>query len=181
MNIEYPFNNNPRPINERLILESYGLVREIKLDIKNAVPVLGGINGGEFQVGNIVYEYNVSEIPPNIFLPGDKEQIPLIGNSIDIGFTVKGTDKYDLTSNLPKKDSTENLIKIYSTVYKIIYTISQSKKPSNILVSSYDKSGYFGIYNILTKTNKLPSYSRKTIIKWEVNGEKVTSIVLKRV
>ena len=48
------------------------------------------------------------------------------------------------------------------------------------MISSYDASGYFPIYNTLTKTNRLPGYSRKSVIKWDDRGNAATSIILKK-
>ena len=58
----------------------------------------------------------------------------------------------------------------------------EKEKPEYIGISSLDKSGYGNIYNNLTKTNKLPGYSRKDagldfITK---SGEKGKFIVLKK-
>lgn len=167
--------------NDKLILESLSIIQEIKLDINNAVKINGGIREGNFQIGDQIYNYSIKEYPDGIYLPGDKEENKLDGSIFSIGFTNKldKDNREDLISNLPKGGK-ENLIKIYSTMYKILYTFSQYKKPQNILITSYDKSGYFGIYSNLTKTNKLPNYNRKTIIKWNQDNEPVTSILLKK-
>jgi hypothetical protein len=163
---------------EELIVESLQTLQEITLDIKNAAPIKGGLKKGSFEVGGIQYTYSINDFDIPIILPGDKDKIQLEPLTIDIGFSVEG-DAKDLTSNLPKGGK-ENLIKIYSTIFKIITTVAKSLSPNNIMISSYDVSGYFPIYNNLTKTNSLPGYSRKTIIKWENEGAAATSIVLKK-
>lgn len=163
---------------EQSIVESLQTLQEITLDIKNAAPIKGGLKKGFFEVGDIKYKYTIADFNFPIVLPGDKDQIGLEPLTIDIGFSVEG-DADDLTSNLPK-GGRENLIKIYSTIFKIITIAASSLRPNNIMISSYDASGYFPIYNSLTKTNSLQGYSRKCVIKWEDRGTGATSIVLKK-
>jgi hypothetical protein len=163
---------------EQLLSESLSILKEIELNTKNASKIDGGISKGTFTVSDIVYDYTAVDYPSDIILPGDKDQIRLEGTVCDIGFTEQGGGT-DFASNLPK-GGRANLIKIYSTMYKIILTIAKVKSPNNILLSSYDQSGYFPYYNNLTKTNNIPGYSRKVIIKWTHNGKNITSIVLKK-
>lgn len=163
---------------EQLLNESLSILKEIQLNVKNAAKIDGGIGKGTFTVGDITYDYTVIDYPTNITLPGDKDNIRLEGTVCDLGFTEQGGG-IDFASNLPK-GGRANLIKIYSTMYKIILTIAKAKAPNNILLSSYDQSGYFPYYNNLTKTNKIPGYSRKAIVKWAHNGKSITSIVLKK-
>jgi hypothetical protein len=163
---------------ENLLSESLSILKEIELNTKNAAKIDGGIGKGTFTVGDIVYDYNVTDYPSDIVLPGDKDNIRLEGTVCDLGFTEQGGGT-DFASNLPK-GGRANLIKIYSTMYKVILTIAKAKAPNNILLSSYDQSGYFPYYNNLTKTNNIPGYSRKAIIKWAHNGKSITSIVLKK-
>ncbi len=163
---------------EQLLSESLSVLKEIQLSTKNAAKIDGGISKGTFTVGDIVYDYNVTDYPSDIVLPGDKDNIRLEGTVCDLGFTEQGGG-VDFASNLPK-GGRANLIKIYSTMYKVILTIAKAKAPNNILLSSYDQSGYFPYYNNLTKTNNIPGYSRKAIVKWAHNGKSITSIVLKK-
>jgi hypothetical protein len=163
---------------ENLLSESLSILREIELNTKNAAKIDGGIGKGTFTVGDIVYDYTVTDYPSDIVLPGDKDNIRLEGTVCDLGFTEQGGG-VDFASNLPK-GGRANLIKIYSTMYKVILTIAKAKAPNNILLSSYDQSGYFPYYNNLTKTNNIPGYSRKAIVKWAHNGKSITSIVLKK-
>ena len=163
---------------EQLLNESLSVIKEITLDTKNAAPIKGGLKGGSFQVGDIKYGYTVYDFDFSVILPGDKDQIRLEPRTIDIGFSVEG-DAKDLTSNLPKGGK-ENLIKIYSTIFKIITVAATSLRPNNIMISSFDTSGYFPIYSNLTKTNNLPGYSRKAVIKWNNQGAACTSIILNK-
>jgi hypothetical protein len=160
------------------ILESLSIVKEITLNLDNAAPIDGGLEKGTFQVGDVLYSYTVNDFDFPFVLPGDRDEVRLEPLTVDIGFSVKG-DVDDLTSNLPKGGK-ENLIKIYSTIFKIVADVAKGLSPNNILVSSYDASGYFPIYNNLTKTNSISGYSRKTIIKWNNEGRAATSIVLKK-
>ena len=163
---------------EQLLSESLSILKEIQLNVKNAAKINGGISKGNFTVGDIIYDYTVTDYPSDIVLPGDKDQIRLEGTVCDLGFTEHGGGT-DFASNLPK-GGRANLIKIYSTMYKIILTVAKAKAPNNILLSSYDESGYFPYYNNLTKTNSIPGYSRKSIVKWAHNGKNITSIILKK-
>jgi hypothetical protein len=168
------------PFSERdtQLLESIQVLKELTLSPDNAVPIKGGLEKGTFQVGDVIYGYSVSDFDFPMILPGDKDKLTIEPLTVDIGFSVKG-DVEDLTSNLPKGGK-ENLIKIYSTIYKVLLTVAKSTSPNHIMISSYDASGYFPIYNNLTKTNSIPGYSRKTIINWNNEGKAVTSIVLKK-
>ena len=46
-------------------------------------------------------------------------------------------------------------------MYKIILNFVSKEKPNYIGISNIEGSGYGNVYNDLTKTNKLPGYSRK--------------------
>lgn len=163
---------------DKILIENLQILKELILSPDNAVPVKGGLKKGTFTVGDTTYSYSVSDFDFPFVLPGDKDQIRLEPLTVDIGFSVEG-DKKDMTSYLPKGGK-ENIIKVYSTIFKIISTVAKSRNPNHIVISSYDASGYFPIYNNLTKTNKLPGYSRKSIIKWNEDGKAATSIVLKK-
>ena len=64
---------------EQLLSGSLIILKEIQLNTKNAAKINGGINKGTFTVGDIVYDYTVTDYPPDIVLPGDKDQIRLSG------------------------------------------------------------------------------------------------------
>lgn len=160
---------------ESLLVESLNILKKTQLSVDDAVT----IKGSHFAVGDVEYAYSSMDFPPDIILPGDKDKVKLEGTLCDIRFTVS-RDAMDFASNLPKGGRT-NLIKIFSTIYKVIVTVSGAKSPDNLLLTSHDASGYFPYYNNLTKTNKILGYSRKAIIHWEQKGQSLTSIVLKRV
>jgi hypothetical protein len=145
-------------------------VNEITLSSENAVEISGDLFGGEFKVGNVEYIYSIKNIPN-----------PYKDNGLfyNIQFDEKYSDK---SSNEPTGNAKENYIKILSTIYKIILDFTKKEKPEYIGISSLDKSGYWNIYNNLTKTNKLPGYSRKDagLDFTTTSGDKGKFIVLKR-
>lgn len=158
-----------------LILESMGLLKEILLNPDNAVDVKGNINKGEFRVGDTTYNYNFILLPEGKIFPGDIEKNIIQDKTYDVNFHISG----DMSSL--RKGGKQNLIKIYSTMYKVILSFCKQNQPNYLLVSSFDKTEYFSVYNNLTKTNKIPGYSRKTIMNWEYPKQgKMTSIILKK-
>ena len=142
-------------------------VNEITLNSDSAVEINGDIFEGEFKIGDIEYEYSIDPMDN----PYDSEEF------FNISFTERGTRK-----NIPTGNAKENYIKILSTMYKIILDFIQSQKPEYIGISSLDKSGYWNIYNNLTKTNRIPGYSRKEagLDFTTKSGDKGKFIVLKK-
>jgi hypothetical protein len=142
-------------------------VNEITLNSDSAVEINGDIFEGEFKIGDIEYEYSIDPMDN----PYDSEEF------FSISFTERGTRK-----NIPTGNAKENYIKILSTMYKIILDFIQNQKPEYIGISSLDKSGYWNIYNNLTKTNRIPGYSRKEagLDFTTKSGDKGKFIVLKR-
>ena len=158
------------------ILESVGFIKEAQLNPDNAVEIKGSIDKGEFQVGNIVYNYNFVLLPKGQNFPGDKEKHIIEDKTYDVNFHVKGENSSD------NKKGSENLTKIYTTMYKVILDFCRGKQPKFLLISSFDTSGYLPAYSTLTKTHKIPGYQRKTIINWEYpNKGPMTSIMLKKI
>lgn len=145
-------------------------VNEIALNPNNAVEIYGDLFSGGFKVGNIEYIYSIKNIP-SPYKDGE-----LFYN---IQFDEKNNNE---SSNEPTGNARENYIKILSTMYKILLDFVEQEKPEYIGISSLDKSGYKNIYNNLTKTNKLPGYSRKDagLDFVSKSGEKGKFIVLKK-
>jgi hypothetical protein len=145
-------------------------VNEIALNPNNAVEIYGDLFSGEFKVGNIEYIYSIKNIPSPY---KDKELF------YNIQFDEKNSNE---SSNEPTGNARENYIKILSTMYKILLDFVEQEKPEYIGISSLDKSGYGNIYNNLTKTNKIPGYSRKDagLDFISKSGEKGKFIVLKK-
>jgi hypothetical protein len=157
------------------VLESMGFLKEIQLNPENAVEIKGDTNNGEFQVGNITYSYNFIKLPKNNSLPNSNNNFITDEKTYDVNFHIKGENSSE------NKKGKENLVKIYSTMFKVILDFVSSVSPNYLLISSFDEAEYFPIYSQLTKTNKIPGYSRKTIVNWVYpNKGNITSIVLKK-
>lgn len=148
-------------IPNRYLVESKQVVKEIALNSENAFDVTYEGDGGYFTTDDTTYSFVSNELPIRFIFPGDKSQTLFTGGMLDIGFTPKGD-----TPLTEPKGGRENLIKVYSTLYKIILDASTNKLPNYLSVSCTDSSGYFPIYSQLTKTNKIPGYSRKSVISW---------------
>jgi hypothetical protein len=157
------------------ILESTGFLKEIQLNPENAVEIKGNIHKGEFKVGEITYSYNFIKLPEGNPLPNSNSNFITDEKTYDVNFHIKGDD-----SSLRKRGN-QNLVKIYSTMFKVILDFISYASPNYLLISSFDETEYFPIYNQLTKTNKIPGYSRKTIVNWVYpNKGNMTSIILKK-
>jgi hypothetical protein len=140
---------------------------EIELSTKNAVET----NNNEFTVGNIEYTYNISQI---------QNPYQDSGSFYSVQFNEKNNTS---EPNTKTGNAKENYIKILSTMYKIINDFATTKHPDYIGLSTLDKSGYWNVYNTLTKTNSIPGYTRKDAgLKFTTkNDNKDKFIVLKRV
>jgi len=125
-------------------------VNEISLNSNNAVEIYGSLTNGDFTVGEYDYNYRIIKLDKN----------PYNSNLFyNIDFHEIGNKNPNPSS--PTGNAKENYIKILSTMYKIILDFTKEEKPEYIGISSLDESGYGNIYNNLTKTNKIPDYSRK--------------------
>ena len=125
-------------------------VNEIALNSNNAVEIYGSLTNGDFTVGEHDYNYRIIKLDKN----------PYNSNLFyNIDFHEIGNKNPNPSS--PTGNAKENYIKILSTMYKIILDFTKEEKPEYIGISSLDESGYGNIYNNLTKTNKIPDYSRK--------------------
>jgi hypothetical protein len=159
-----------------LILESTDILKELQLNPENGVEIKGDIYKGEFQVGNVIYSYNIVKLPEGKSLPNSDSDFINDGKTYDMNFHVKGENSSE------NKKGKENIIKIYSTMFRIILDFISSVSPNYLLISAFKSTGYFPVYSQLIKTNKIPGYSRKTIVNWVYpNKGNITSIVLKKV
>jgi cytidyltransferase-like protein len=146
-------------------------INEITLNPNNAVEIYGDLDNGDFTVGEYDYNYRIIKLDKN----------PYNSNSFySIDFHEIGNKNPN--PSLPTRNAKENYIKILSTIYKIILDFTKEIKPEYIGISSLDESGYWNVYNNLTKTNQLPDYSRKDagLDFTSKSGEKGKFIVLKR-
>jgi sugar-specific transcriptional regulator TrmB len=170
--VDIPKYNYTPKLSNKIFSQLYELkVNEITLNPNNAVETYGDLNNGDFTVGEYDYNYRIIKLDKN----------PYNSNSFySIDFHEIGNKNPN--PSLPTKNARENYIKILSTIYKIILDFTKEEKPEYIGISSLDESGYGNIYNNLTKTNKLPGYSRKDsgLDFTSKSGEKGKFIVLKR-
>jgi hypothetical protein len=146
-------------------------VNEIILNPNNAVEIYGDSNNGDFTVGEYDYNYRIIKLDKN----------PYNSDSFyNIDFHEIGNKKPN--PSLPTGNAKENYIKILSTIYKIILDFTQNISPKYIGISSLDESGYWNIYNNLTKVNQLPGYSRKDVgLQFkDKSGKTGKFIILKR-
>jgi hypothetical protein len=170
--VDIPKYNYTPKLSNKIFSQLYELkVNEITLNPNNAIEIYGDLNNGDFTVGEYDYNYRIIKLDKN----------PYNSNSFySIDFHEIGNKNPN--PSLPTKNARENYIKILSTIYKIILDFIKEEKPEYIGISSLDESGYGNIYNNLTKTNKLPGYSRKDagLDFTSKSGEKGKFIVLKR-
>ncbi len=148
-------------IPNRYIEESKQVIKEISLNPSNAFDVTYEEDGGYFYSSDTKYIFGISILPDEFILPGDKTHTLFVGGMIDIGFSPEG----NTILNEPV-GGRENLVKIYSTMYKIILDIASKHKPAYLSISCTKSSGYFPIYSNLTKSNNTPGYHRKMVVSW---------------
>ena len=146
---DLPKFNPPALLTTDLVTQLYKLkINEILLSPNNAVEIEGNIFNGKFKVGDINYDYSISKFQ-NPYKDGDF-------------YNINFGEIENKNSNLQTgKAGGKNYIKILSTMYKIILDFVSKEKPNYIGISDIEGSGYGNVYNNLTKTNKLPGYSRK--------------------
>lgn len=122
------------------------LIREIQLTGKLAVPRVGNSDDGIFKAGNLEYIYKIDPI-----------ELEGRGTVWNISFGEK--DPSDI-KNMPTGNAKSNYIKILDTMYQVIKDFIKDKDPQYIGLSSMDKSGYYGIYSNLHKSNPLSGYMK---------------------
>jgi len=147
------------------------VLSEITLNINNAADISGSVTEGEFTIGNIEYTYNINSI---------QNPYKDLGSFYNVQFNEKNNTS---EPNTKTGNAKENYIKILSTMYKIICDFASTEHPDYIGLSTLNKSGYWNVYNTLTKTNKVPGYTRKDAgLEFTTkNDDKGKFIVLKRV
>ena len=149
--VDIPKYNYTPKLSNKIFSQLHELkINEIALNSNNAVEIYGSLTNGEFTVGEHDYNYRIIKLDKN----------PYNSNLFyNIDFHEIGNKNPNPSS--PTGNAKENYIKILSTMYKIILDFTEEEKPEYIGISSLDESGYGNIYNNLTKTNKIPNYSRK--------------------
>ena len=165
--VDIPKFNQPKTFIDNL-RES---LHEIVLSKNNAVETYGDLTGGKFQVGDIIYEYSIKNIP-NPY------------NDLGAFYNVQFTPRENITST--PQGRKENYIKILSTMYKIILDFTEEVEPEYIGISSLDNKenkNYHTVYTNLTdnKFNRIPGYFRKDVnLSFDTPQGKGRMVVLKR-
>ena len=145
--LDIPKFNYSKTLTENL----WSTLNEITLSKDNAVKINGDLTGGNFTVGDVVYNYAIKNIP-NPY------------KDLGLFYNIQFTPKENLSST--PQGGKENYIKILSTMYKIIVDFIEAYKPEYVGISSLDNDGsknYHKVYANLTdnRFNNLPGYFRK--------------------
>ena len=152
----------------------YFSLNEITLSDNNAAEIDKENDfKGTFDVNGVKYAYNIYEFPLRL-LTGTSQYTD--GDFYNIEFD----DVETPDTNLPTGKAKEGYIKILSTLYKIIKDFTQKYQPKYVGISSLDDSNYWSVYNKLTKTNKIPGYTRANAgLPFTYKGKKGKMIILK--
>jgi hypothetical protein len=146
------------------------VLRELTLSTQNAVDLNGNEYKGTFTVETYTYNYEVGKLN---FNPYESSSFYVVE------FSEVGNPSPN--KNIPTGNAKQNYIKILSTMYKVLFNFADKVKPEYIGISSMNESGYWNIYNTLTKTNILPGYSRKnSSLRFNIDGSRGKMIVLKK-
>ncbi len=143
-------------------LEHFSLVSEIVFSPDNAVEIdyHFSVLTGDFTVGDVTYKFDISKMK---YLEDLFPDVEFKSSDVwDISFA----EKNKLGKYVPNRGK-QNLIKIYSTLYKIILKFIETVNPDYILLTAVSGSNYLPIYNQLVKTNKLPGYHKKTVASFD--------------
>ena len=151
-------------------------INEIVLNSDNAVPINSSGLKGSFVIDDKKYIFITQQIP-SPFIDRDIELNGLIYN---IAFLDAKDTEQDVNS-YTEKGGKINLLKIYSTMYKVILEFIKTYNPDYFIISSLDTTKYFPIYSDLIKKNKIPGYHKKTVVSFRNYSEyPMTGIVLSK-
>ena len=165
--LDIPKFNQPKTFVDKLC-ES---LNEISLNPNNAAEIYGDLTYGKFQVGDIIYIYDIKQVKN----PYDDE-----GRFYNIMFHPQ-----DNITSIPQQGK-ENYIKILNTMYKVILDFIEEAEPEYIGISSLDNMGdknYHRVYANLTNNNhnKIPGYFRKDVnLPFDTPQGKGRFVVLKK-
>jgi hypothetical protein len=165
--LDIPKFNYPKTLEENL----WHTLNEITLNPSNAVEIYGDLTSGKFQVGDIIYVYDIKQVK-NPYDDG--------GDFYNIMFHPE-----DNVTSIPQQGK-ENYIKILNTMYKIILDFTEEAEPEYVGIASLDNDGsknYHTVYANLTnnKSNIIPGYFRKDVSLGFDNPQgKGRFVVLKR-
>lgn len=159
---------------DMFITESLELINEIKLNVNNAVETIGNLFEGSFTVGEKKYIYKIEKLNSPIIEPN----FELNGTIYNIGFIDYQDNSSDPNSYQHKKGDA-NLIKIYSTMFKIIVDFIKEIQPDYFIMMSLKTTRYFLVYTDLTKNNTIEGYHRKTVSDFpNLSGGTVMGIIM---
>jgi hypothetical protein len=159
--------NYPKTLTENL----WHTINELTLNPSNAAEIYGGLTNGKFQVGDIIYAYDIAQV---------KNPYNDDGRFYNIMFHPE-----DNVTSTPQQGK-ENYIKILNTMYKVILDFAEEAEPEYIGIASLDNNdtkNYHKIYANLTdnKFNRIPGYFRKDVsLGFDTPQGKGRFVVLKR-
>jgi nicotinamide mononucleotide adenylyltransferase len=160
--------NYPKLFHHRL----HESMSELNLSGDNVGNINGDSLSGEFNIGDMIYVYNIVKIknPYN-----DK------GLFYNIEFHPKGNKTDEPTGNISGGD----YVRVLNTMYKIIKDFINEYHPEYVGISSMDNDyskNYHNIYANLVKNNNIPGYFKKdnNLLFTNKDGNKGRIIVLKK-
>ena len=160
--------NYPKLFHHRL----HESISELNLSGDNVGNINGDSLSGEFNIGDMIYVYNIVKIknPYN-----DK------GLFYNIEFHPKGNKTDEPTGNISGGD----YVRVLNTMYKIIKDFINEYHPEYVGISSMDNDyskNYHNIYANLVKNNNIPGYFKKdnNLLFTNKDGNKGRIIVLKK-
>jgi len=160
--------NYPKLFHHRL----HESISELNLSGDNVGNINGDSLSGEFNIGDMIYVYNIVKIknPYN-----DK------GLFYNIEFHPKGNKTDEPTGNISGRD----YVRVLNTMYKIIKDFINEYNPEYVGISSMDNDyskNYHNIYANLVKNNNIPGYFKKdnNLLFTNKDGNKGRIIVLKK-
>lgn len=158
------------------VSDPYWVFQESPLNPEDALEVEGTLTEGSFSVENIHWEYKIEQLT-------DLQILKEIGNKgpvYNINFKWIEDDLND-PENERYEIAKPCLRKIYSTIYKTVLDFCRKYKPEYISLISSSREGYYRAYSEMTKTNKIPNYSRNQVIAINyTKPEGICGILLKR-
>lgn len=164
-------------IKDRFLYESKKTINEIKLSVENAYSLEGNEYEGKFEAPSQTYEYFVEKLDSPLYLP---ENMKIEGDIYNVFFKRKEDDKLDYDS-YKLVSGKANLVKIYSTIYKIYVNTINKFKPDYLMIHSLEPK-YFSVYKSIVKENPIPGYRIKTTTSYiDSYGDNNQSIVLQKV
>jgi phosphopantetheine adenylyltransferase len=160
--------NYPKLFHHRL----HESISELNLSGDNVGNINGDSLSGEFNIGDMIYIYNIVKIknPYN-----DK------GLFYNIAFHPKGNKTDEPTGDISGGD----YVRILNTMYKIIKDFINEYNPEYVGISSRDNDyskNYHNIYANLVKNNNISGYFKKdnNLLFTDKDGNKGRIIVLKK-